>query len=262
MKGRGLPTRLIMNGVEGIGKSSFAAFAPKPIVAMLKGETGMETLIDSGQIPDTPHFGEIESWQEFLGRIDELIEQDHDHKTFVIDTIGVAERQCHEHVCHREYKDNWGEKGFMAFQRGFDVSLADWVEMLTKLDKLRVERRMAIIMLAHTKVTTFKNPDGPDYDRYECDLHPKTWKLTSRWSDIVLFANYVTVVDESGNRPKGRGGTHRIMYTQREASFDAKNRHGLPETIEMGDSGQEAWANFVSAMKEGKANATQTGGDE
>src|SRR5262245_55584679 len=47
---RKLPNRVILHGVEGWGKTSFAAQAPKPIFLMTRGEDGLETLIDSGQL--------------------------------------------------------------------------------------------------------------------------------------------------------------------------------------------------------------------
>jgi hypothetical protein len=140
--------------------------------------------------------------------------------------------------------------------RGFEVSLAEWLMLLNSLDQLRRERKMRPIIIGHTKVSTFKNPEGADYDRYVVDVHHKTWGQTLKWADMVLFANYFTVVDEQAsatkNKGKGKGGTERIIYTQRSAAWDAKNRHGLPEEIPMGDSAAEAWQNFVQAIKEAK----------
>ncbi len=65
----------------------------------------------------------------------------------------------------------------------------------------------------------------------------------------MLFADYHTEVIEEGNRKKGRGGTRRVFYTTHTATYEAKNRHGLPEEIEMGESGKEAWNNFITAVK-------------
>jgi hypothetical protein len=116
---------------------------------------------------------------------------------------------------------------------------------------------MAIICLCHAKVQPFKNPEGADYDRYQPDLHHKTWALTHRWADIVLFANFYTVIANESQASKGaakgkaRGGTERVMFCERTAAYDAKNRHGLPAELSMGSSGTEAWANFIEAMKGG-----------
>lgn len=247
--GNKLPSRLIVHGVEGVGKTSFAAYAPKPIFLMARGETGLETLIDSQRIGEVPHLPEIEDWSELLSAIEWLTQSEHPHKTLVIDTINGGERLCHEHVCQRDFGNKWGKDGFTSYMTGYDVSLADWRELLFALDKLRKEKRMGIVGLCHTKVTPFRNPEGADFDRYAPDMHHKTWGLTHKWADHVLFANFFTDVAEEGGRKKGKGGQDRVLYTERHAAYDAKNRAGLPEEIGMGKSGQDAWTNFVTAMK-------------
>lgn len=252
--GRKLPTRVVMHGVDGVGKTSFAAHAPKPVFLMTRGETGLETLIDSGQLPEVAHFPESQTWDELMAACDVLATEDHDYKTLVLDTGNGAERLCHEEVCRREYKDDWGAKGFTSYQQGFEVSLADWRLFLSKLDAIREKRMMAIIVLCHTKIGTFKNPGAADYDRYEGKMHAKTWGLLKEWSDIVLFADYEVEVlqdkrPDANKKGKAVGGQTRLMHTERTAVYDAKNRHGLPEEIEMGTSGQTAWNNFVNALK-------------
>jgi hypothetical protein len=46
-----------------------------------------------------------------------------------------------------------------------------------------------------------------------------------------------------------------MLYTERHASYDAKNRLGLSLEVEMGNSAVEAWANFIQAVKAGKEQA-------
>ena len=244
-----LPSRAVIHGVEGVGKTSMAAQAPGAIVLMARGETGLETLIDSGQLKETPHWPEVADWDQTIACIDWLTHEEHPYKTLVMDAGNGFERLCHEHVCRRDFKNDWGKSGFASYSAGYEVSLADWRILLTKLDGLREARRMAILLICHTKVSAFRNPEGADYDRYTVDMHQKTWSLTSKWADIILFANYFTVVEDKDGRTKGYGGRQRMLYTERTASWDAKNRHGLPEQISMGSNGVEAWTNFVEALK-------------
>ena len=238
--------------------------APHPIFIETRGETGLETLIDANQLPEVPHFPEVQDWTEMLGCIETLTEEEHSYKTLVLDTLNGGERLCHEHVCHRDFEDVWTDKGFMGYHRGFEVSLADWRDLLYRLDVLRAKRRMTIMALCHTKVATFKNPEGPDFDRYQPDCNAKTWALTHKWADVVLFGNFEVVVsggstggnlgDKIARKGKGTGGQQRMMYTERHASYDAKNRLGLPGEIEMGGNAPEAWQNFINAVKAGREN--------
>ena len=252
-KGSGLPSRVVFHALEGVGKTSWAAHAPNPIYLMARGETGLETLIDSGRLEEVPHFPELMTFVEFLDALEWIRDNTHDYKTVVIDTLNGLERLCHEHVCERDFGNDWGNKGFGNYQTGYEVSLADWRVLLNLLDEIRAKKTMAVICLCHTKVTTFKNPEGPDFDRYQPEMHKWTWGLTHKWADHVLFANFYTVVETQGTNKKGKavGGQQRVMYTERHAAYDAKNRGGLPEEIEMGSSAKEAWNNFISAMKGG-----------
>lgn len=247
----------MLHGVEGIGKTSFAASAPKPIVLMAKGETGLETLIDSGQANETAHLPEIQTWSEFRDALESIRTEPHDYKTLVLDTLNGFERLCHEHVCATLFNNDWGPQGFASYAKGYDGSMPDLRMMLSTLDAIRSERKMSILALCHTKVETFKNPEGADYDRYQPELHKFSWGLIRKWADIILFANFYTLVTnevapkKGSPKGKGSGGTERLMFAERTAAYDAKNRHGLPAELSMGSSGTEAWGNFISAMKAG-----------
>jgi len=251
-----LPNRYGLHAREGWGKTSFGAQAPKPIFLQTRGETGLDTLIASKQLPETPHFPELQSWEELKDAVRVLSAEEHPYRTLVIDTVNGAERLCYEYICKRDFGDDWGDRGFGGYQRGYEVSLAEWRLFLNDLDELRRTRKMAIFFLIHTKVKTFKNPEGADFDRWAPEMQDKCWGLTHKWLDCVLFGNFETVVKSEKNDPAKKGKaaatSARILYTQQRPAFDAKNRMGLPEEIEMGDSPSEAWSNFATALKGGK----------
>lgn len=247
--GSGLPSRVIFHGTEGIGKTSLLAHSTKPVVSMTRGETGLLTLIDNHIIEPTAHFDEVHDWDSLLGNISYLIKNDTPYKTYGIDTMNGAERLCFEHVCTTRFDGEW--KKFLAYGRGPDESLAEWLHFLALLDQLRATRRMAILCLCHTRVKTFKNPEGDDYDRYSPDMNDKVWGLSHKWADAVLFGNYFTIAKKEPNtlgKAKGRGQDERFLYTTRTAAYDAKNRLALPSQIPMGRDGKEAWANLKAAM--------------
>jgi len=98
-----------------------------------------------------------------------------------------------------------------------------------------------VILLAHSIIKTFKNPAGDDYDRFGLRVHDKAAGLLKEWCDDVLFANYETFVSKDGNRPKGVSTGARLIFTERRAAWDAKNRHGLPETLPLD------WETYFSA---------------
>jgi hypothetical protein len=253
-KASGLPNRYILHGCEGVGKTSFAAHAPSPIFIQTRGETGLDTLIDAGRLPETPHFPACQTWDELLGVIATLIESDHQYKTLVIDTLNGGQNLCFDEVTRRDFKNEPGEKGFLGYGRGPEVATTDWRNLLATLDELREKRRMAILCLCHTRVKPFRNPEGADYDRFAPDMHEKIWGQSHKWADAVLFMNFETFVDQPDKAKKGKATSSqmRLLYTERHAAYDAKNRMGLPPEIEMGASGQESWNIFKAALIAGR----------
>jgi hypothetical protein len=250
-----MPGRFGVYSEAGFGKTSLLAYAPSPIFMETQGETGLETLIANGQLPPTPHFPELITWADLGAAIEMLRTSEHRYKSLVLDTANGAEKLMHEHVCLRDFGGDWGDGGFQGYMRGYEVALADWRLFLNNLDKLRLERGMTIFFLLHSRVKTFKNPNGADYDRYSPQMHDKTWALTKGWLDHILFGNYEVLVKtgnkvtDAGKKGKASEVSHRILYTNSDnPTYDAKNRLGLPDEIEMGNSAEEGWNNLAAAI--------------
>lgn len=256
-----LPNRYILHAVEGWGKTSFGAQFPKPLFMQSRGETGLETLIDSGLLPPTPHTPEITQWADAMYTLEFLQTEQHDFQTLVVDTINGMERLCHEHVCERDFGGRWGNDGFASYGKGPQVAANEWKQLLIACDALREKKRMRILFLCHTKVGTFNNPMGANYDRFSPEMAKETWGMTHKWADCVFFGNFESVIvggQMEGKQPrkgKGIGGRTRVLYTVRHDAYDAKNRLNLPPDIEMGDSPSEGFQNFMGAIKAGRANA-------
>lgn len=84
------PLRIVIYGVDGIGKSSFAACAPAPI--FLAAEDGTAHL-------DVTRFPMPESWNDIMEAIGVLYDQPHEFKTLVIDSADWAEQIARDAVC-------------------------------------------------------------------------------------------------------------------------------------------------------------------
>lgn len=244
---------MVIYGPPGIGKTSVGAATPSPVFLVDNQEDGINTLKASRLVAeDIPVLPPATAWEDVLGQLDALAAGEHTYKYLVIDTFGGLERLCHEYVCRRDFKGDWGDKGFASYAKGYEVSLPEWRMMLNKLDRLRTDRGMGVVALAHSLVRPFKNPEGEDYDRFIADMHHKTWAVTHKWADMILFSNYYVEVDKGRTgreRAKGKGGQVRFFNTEHHAAYDAKNRHGLPAEIAMGDSGKEAWENLRNEIK-------------
>ena len=143
----------------------------------------------------------------------------------------------------------------MSYQKGFDVAIADWLLLLQRLDAIRMKHSMAIILLSHARIKTVKNPLGPHYDRFIADVHDKTWEVTAKWADAILFGNFPPIVlTDRPDSKKGKaiGKTARVLFCERTDAYDAKNRYGMPESIDMPNDPAAMWATLETALKGNK----------
>jgi hypothetical protein len=213
------PPRVLVFAVEKLGKSTFASRAPNPI--FICSEDGTSEL-------DVSRFPEPKTWGEVFDAVDELLTVEHDYKTLVIDTLDWLEPMCWKAVCAKAKVTAIED---MPYGRGYNAALDEWRLLLARLEKLREERWMWIVLLAHSWIKTYKSPDTADYDRHEMKLHAKAGGLIKEWCDAVLFGTYETYTHEKNGKIKGVSTGARILHTQRRAAWDAGNRYDLPETI-------------------------------
>lgn len=236
--------KIVCAAVEGFGKTSLIAHAAGASIIQCK-ETGYDALLSAGRVPSIPA-PSAKDWLDYMSWLDEI--EKSDTKVLGIDAAGGLERMCHEFVCNRDFNGDWGERGFASYQKGYDLSVAEWLKMLNRLERINANG-VVVVILSHVKIKTFKNPLGADYDRYVSDVHDKTWAATARWADAVFFGNFLTIIDaEKKGKGKGIGGTDRILYTERRDAWDAKNRYGMPTEIELVNEPSQTWAQVWSAI--------------
>lgn len=227
------PLRVLMMGVEGVGKSTFGADAPAPI--FLGAEDGTAHL-------DVTRFPMPITWGDVLEAVRTLTEEEHQFKTLVLDTLDWAEPLVWASICKRDNQPNIEAYGY---GKGYQAALDEWRVFLAALERLRERRGMHVVLLAHAWIKPFKNPEGDDYDRWELKLHAKAGGLLKEWCDAVLFANYETFAekDSKTKRVKGVSTGSRLIYTNRTAAYDAKNRFSLPDSLPLN------WEDFFQAVQ-------------
>jgi hypothetical protein len=246
-KAEKLPLRIVIYGREGVGKTSFPAQMKKPLYLISRGETGLQTLVSHNQLGETDYLPPIESWEEFLSTLKELNTVEHEYKTLVLDCLNGFEDLLLEFTV-REHYDGDHQK-FMAFHKGYATAANIWKEVTVTLDRLRVNKRMTIVCLAHSKIAKERNPVGEDYQTFKIDLSEENASSIREWADIVMFFNFLTAVDDKG---KGKGGRQRIAYCEPDAGYEAKNRTGLPSSFPLGNSAVEGFNNFVKLFTKEK----------
>lgn len=217
--------KVVLYGTEGIGKTTFATNFPDPLFIDTEAST---TEMDVKRLPKPT------SWQMLKDEVVEVINE-RPCKTLIIDTADWAEKLCVQSVCASHGKMGIEEFGYGT---GYTYVAEEWAKFLDLLQDVIDVAKINVVLTAHAIIRKFEQPNEMGaYDRYELKLGKKTTgqtaPITKEWADMVLFANYKTLVvasDDKGKKFKGQGGL-RVMYTTHHPCWDAKNRYGLKEEL-------------------------------
>jgi len=233
--------RFLFYGQEAVGKTTLAAHAPKPIfIDIENGSANMSVArykFKDGIVPQT--------YSEILKAVKRLTTAKHDFQTLVIDSLDRVENLIHDHVLERDSGkqsnlNKYGKKlesiESYGYGKGYQVAYEEFCSLLRGLETLMLSRGMNIILIAHSKIGTFKNPEGEDYDRYWIRVHQHIAGKSKEWVDVCGFACYEAGGDKMNaddNRAKGWSTGRRLLKLQHSAAYDAKSRIPLPKEIEL-----------------------------
>lgn len=234
-----LSTRVLLHGVDGIGKTSFAKHAPDPLfLCAEKNESDLPAWIPSLS---------PSSWPEVLEDVRALLKDPMGRKSFVVDTIDWLEPMIVKYICTRDnnlckgklllpdgrpYMEGYG-------YHGGSVLAGEWEHFLGLLEQLRSDHGVNIVLLAHSGRTRFRNASGMDYDLIGPKIHRQCTDLVCEWPETVLYAEYyktpVEMPDERRPNSKGKmiSSGDRICWTQHQGAHRAKNRSSMPAQMKL-----------------------------
>ncbi|GIW60332.1 MAG: hypothetical protein KatS3mg087_1398 [Patescibacteria group bacterium] len=248
---------LVVYGAEGVGKTSFALEFSNlgPLKMFSIGETGYEDLTFLKDYENVENFNVTDMSELY----EEVNHWDTDTKFLVIDSLQGLQSIFFDFTCKKKFQGNWEE--FMSYWRGPRVEAPKEFELfLGELNNLR-RKGVSIILLGHMVTDKVTNTMGADYLMYNLEMDEGDKggmrSLVRKWAQAILFMNVEvkvtrpTEVDRKTRlvtEGKAAEEATRVIYTEKNPTYLAKNRLGLPPVISMGHSPEEAFENFMEAL--------------
>lgn len=228
------PPRIVVYGSGGVGKSTFAANAFKPI--FLPFEDGLSGI-------EAEAFPLLRTVADTEAALDALLNEKHEYQTVVLDSLDWLEAIVHAQVAADHGKKSVEDLGY---GKGYVEALTYWRRILDRISALRA-RGMAAILIAHSEIKRYDDPQSEAYDRIVLKLHRLASALVIEWADVLGLAQLETQIKKENvgfqNRARGITTGRRILRTNETPAYLAKNRYSLPDPLPLD------WESFIAAFQ-------------
>jgi hypothetical protein len=236
----------MLYGPHGVGKSTWAAGAPKPL--FIDCEDGLNDL-DCDKTPLCRSLGDVQNVLSYV------LNNETSYRTLVLDTVDWLEKAIFRHLSQTY------TRGQLEYGRDSRFAEEVWNGIVHTLDMIREQRRMAVVLLAHCQRVKVTPPGGDSYDRWEPALDKRATDTLTEWCDEVLFAEFrvATTTEEAGfNRQRKIAVDlkERQIRTADSVNAICKHRLALPETIGM------EFADYAKYLPRNVASQKATGNVE
>lgn len=243
---------LIIYGIEGIGKTTFALQFPKPANIINLKEPGFLDLQEVGEVPAGVTPLVCDNWEDVMIAIGAC-----QAKTLIIDSISGLQEYLIAQVTNEVYGGNFN--AFKSYYNGLRQDCPRYISELLDIVETRRARGTNVIFIAHRKYSVETDTAGPDIQIQTLFGDDGITGPFLKWAQAVLFLaakKTVTTVTKSAGKSddarvlegKSNEKPSRLMYTQFSGAHVAKNKLKLPGVLPMGNSAEESYKYFLEAL--------------
>jgi hypothetical protein len=255
----GIGIRVVIAGVEKIGKTTFGCSAPKPLLIPL--EHGYAAMIGVEKTP------EMSSYKDVVALLDEIISacklKRFTYKSLVFDSTTALERLIHEAVISLDPSYKKGNKDGLSMEtshggygKAYPIANEMFGTILAKCDELCNHGGINIIMTCHVFASKVIDPAFGEYDSWDLLLHsPKNNKnygkreMITQWADIVGFLHEPMFISKTKDSELAMGissNKGRVLGIERVPAYVAGNRYGIKGEISIGQ--EQSWNYLAHAI--------------
>jgi hypothetical protein len=236
--------RMVVSGVEKMGKTTFLASAPRPVLVPLEqGYQGVNMHM-------TPL---LETYEQVMSFLDEVIaargQGTFPYQTICFDSVTALERMIHQSVLETDPTFGKGNKKALTMEsalggygKAYTYANELFANFLTKCDVLSSWGGINIAMTCHVFSAAVEDPTVGNYSTWDLLLHsPKNQKTygkrehLTQWADVIGFI-YEPLIISAGSEKNAmqRGiskGVGRVLAMTRTPSYVAGNRFQVTEEL-------------------------------
>lgn len=217
-------------GDPGSGKTSLAASFPKPLLIRTVGEA-MPKDVPFDQMPDT--LDEIEKPDQLFEQLMALVNEEHDYRTAIIDSVTGLEAMFIAHILASDPKAKSMAQALGGYGAGRDAVTAQHARVRRAAEVLRTRKGMNVVFIAHADIDRIDPPEGEGYSRRSIRLHNKSIAPYVDSVDLVgLVRQGMVLIGEEGSKKAITTGD-RILSTYLTPASIQKNRYGIVEDIDI-----------------------------
>lgn len=214
-------------GGAGVGKTSLAATFEKPI--FMRFEDGVH-----GQ--DVDCFPVVNSFNDAVSQFMALINEQHDYKTLVIDSVTKAERVFIEEILQSNKSNTVESKALAKALGGYGAgyqALANYHQRIRNAAQILVDKKdMTIVFIGHADIETVDLPDSQPFNRFSLKMNKQGMAHYVDDVDCVAFMRLETfVMTDENKKSKARSSGERILQVNSAASSISKNRMNIADDI-------------------------------
>jgi hypothetical protein len=251
--------RVVIAGVEKIGKTTLCAGAPGSLLVPLEvGYAGVS-------VNKTPMLQTWEEVQQFMQEVTTAAQAGKfQFRSLVFDSTTALERLIHDVIIRRDPSFKPGGKKVITMEschggygKGYNLANEEFDQFLQWCDTLAVYAGINIVMTCHAFSNKVVDPTSGEYDSWDLLLHsPKNNKTygkrerITQWADIIGFLYepvYVNKEEKSMARAvtQGKG---RVLGLSRTPGYTAGNRFGITGEYQIPGPPANGWNTLASVL--------------
>jgi len=248
--------RMVIAAGEKVGKTTFGASAPAPLLIPLEVGYGGVNIPKSAMLQE---FAQVEALMT------EILAQAQagtfPYKTLIFDSATALERQIHDSILYMDSAYSPGNKKAVTMEsalggygKAYTYANEKFSRFLKQCDILAVYGGINIILTCHVFAAKLIDPNAGEYDSWDLRLHsPKNQKtfgkreMITEWADIIGFLYEPIYVTKGDTMSKGVSANKgRMLGLSRTPSYIAGNRYRIEGEVPI--PADDGWNHFAQAL--------------